>query len=136
METFESNNPKSFYAIRCKLADLKKIAGRNYYEYYVGPFTVIIYTYELPDTPPAEPDFILKHKTVSVVVNEKTKSEVTSLINLRDDPRFKDYLPIQYDVIESPNGRLNLSDGRNMPIPYLCELICYLHRLSNLTAFM
>jgi hypothetical protein len=136
MDTFEDDHPKNIYVIRRKLAGLQKVPGRSHYEMDIGNFTVVIYTYQILDTPPPEPDSIVMHKEVSVVLNERTKAGITSSVSLRDDTRFKTYEPIQYNVITTPSGSINLSDGQNMPITHLCELIRYLHRLSNLTAFM
>ena len=135
METFEEDDPKNIYVNRRNLGLLKRVSGRKYFEYKIGYFTVIIYTYEAPEPPPTDPDNILTHQTVSVVVNEKTKDGISSSIHLREDSRFKDYKPIQYDIIQTPTGSFNLSDGRGMPITHLCELIRYLNRLYNLTAF-
>ncbi len=135
MDTFEDDNPKNIYVIMRKLADLKPINGTRW-EYVVGRFIVNIYPYEIGDVPPGQVDTPVRHEKVSVVVNETTKSGVTSSVSLRDDPRFKNYEPIQYNVMVTPNGKINLSNGDNMPILHLCELIRYLHRLSNLTAFM
>ncbi len=127
---------KNIYVIRHKLASLKSIRGNGHYEYPVGSFIVHIYLYDIQDTPSVEKSAILAQEKVSIVLNETTKSGITSSISIRDDSRFKNYEPIQYNVIESPNGRINLSNGDNIPILHLCELIRYLHRLSNLTAFM
>jgi hypothetical protein len=131
----KEENQKNIYVIRHKLAALKPEGGR-YYQYHVGNYTLHIYTYAIQDVPVREETNLLKYEKVSVVLNETTKSGVTSNISLRDDPQFKNYEPIQYDIIETPNGKINLSNGDNMPIGYLCELIRYLHRLSNLTAFL
>lgn len=134
MDTFEDDNPKNIYVIRRKLAALKPVRG--HYEYYVGGYTVHIYTYAIQDVPDDHEINLLDYQTLNVVLNETTKSGVTSSISLRDDPQFKNYEPIQYNRIETPNGIINLSNGENMPITQLCELIRYLHRLSNLKAFM
>ena len=125
---------KNIYVIRHKLAELKPSHGR--YEYTVGRFTVSMYTYDMQDTPQAPADNILKYKTVNVVVNETTVGGATSSVSIRDDSRFKNYEPIQYNVVKTPTGCVNISNGDAMPILHLCELIRYLHRLSNLTAFM
>lgn len=127
---------KNIYVIRRKLAELKSIRGNGHYEYPVGRFVVHIYLYDIQDTPSVEKSAILAQEKVSIVLNETTKSGVTSSVSIRDDSRFKNYEPIQYNVIQSPGGKINLSNGDNMPILHLCELIRYLHRLSNLTAFM
>jgi len=125
---------KNIYIIRRKLSELKAINGSRW-EYAVGNFVVNMYPYEIGDVPRGQLDSPVRHEKLSVVVNEKTKSGSVSSISLRDDSRFKNYEPIQYDVIETPSGKINVSNGDNMPILHLCELIRYLHRLSNLTAF-
>jgi len=128
---------KNIYVIKHKLGELKPCPGRgDRWEYSVGNFNVVIFAYDIGDVPPNQMDSILRFEKVDVVLNESTKDGTISSVSLRDDPRFKSYEPIQYNVIESPGGRLNLSNGNGMPILYLCELIRYLHRLSNLTAFM
>lgn len=128
---------KNIYVIRHKLGELKPCAGRgDRWEYPVGNFTVVIFAYDIGDTPPPQMDSLLRFDKVEIVLNERTKDGAVSSVSIRDDSRFKNYEPIQYNVIESPGGRINLSDGHGMPIPHLCELIRYLHRLSNLTAFM
>lgn len=137
METFEEDNPKNIYVIRRRLAALQPVRNKGHYEYHVGIYTVHIYTYEIQDVPTREEDNLLKYDKLHVVLNQTSKSGVTSSISLRDDPLFKNYEPIQYSAITTPTGGvINLSDGENMPIGHLCELIRYLHRLSNLTAFM
>jgi len=135
MDTFEDDNPKNLYVIKRKLAELKLLVGSRW-EYVVGNFTVVIFPYEIGDVPPGQLDTPVRHEKLSVVLNEKNKAGITSSVSLRDDPRFKDYEPIQYNVIDSPGGKINLSNGDNMPLINLCELIRYLHRLSGLTAFM
>lgn len=135
MDTFEDDNPKNIYVIKRKLADLKPI-GNHRWEFVVGNFSIFIYPYETGDVPPGQIDTPVRHDKLNVILNEKTKTNVVSSVSLRDDPRFKNYEPIQYNVIETPNGKINLSNGDNMPLLQLCELIRYLYRLSNLTAFM
>jgi hypothetical protein len=125
---------KNIYVIRHKLAELKPSHGR--YEYSVGRFTVHMYTYDMQDVPSEPANNILRYQTVNVVLNETTVSGITSSVSIRDDSRFKNYEPIQYNVIKTPTGCVNISNGDSMPMLHLCELIRYLHRLSNLTAFM
>jgi hypothetical protein len=127
---------KNIYVIRHKLAELMKSPNQSHYSYRVGRFALSIFTYKIQDEPPVEPDSILRHKTVSIVLNETTVSGATSSVSIRDDSRFKNYEPIQYNIIKTPSGCVNISNGDAMPILHLCELIRYLHRLSNLTAFM
>lgn len=133
----KEENAKNIYVIRHKLGGLKPVAGRSdRWEYAVGNFIVVMYCYDIQETPPSQIDNPLKHTHLDVILNEYKKDGTGNKVSLRDDPRFKNYEPIQYNVIESPGGRLNLSNGDKMPVPHLCELIRYLHRLSNLTAFM
>lgn len=135
MDTFEDDNPKNIYVIRRKLAALKIVRG--HWEYPVGNYTLHIYSYAMQDVPGSVEELnVLNCETVNVVLNATTKSGTTSSISLRDDPLFKNYEPIQYNVLETPGGKINLSNGDNMPIAHLCELIRYLHRLSDLKAFL
>lgn len=128
---------KNIYVIRHKLGELRPCAGRSdRWEYRVGNFNVVIYAYEMGDVPPKKMESLLRYDKVNVVLNEFNKGGAGSFVSLRDDPRFKNYEPIQYDIIPTPSGKINISNGDNMPILQLCELIRYLYRLSNLTAFM
>lgn len=130
----EEENPKNIDVIRRKLAALKVVRG--HYEYHVGGYTLHMYIHGIQDVPP-EGEMNLSHaERINVVLNETTKSGITSSISLRDDPLFKNYEPIQYNVITTPSGKINLSTGDSMPFACVCELIRYLHRLSDLKAFM
>jgi hypothetical protein len=134
---FIMENIKNIYVIKRKLSELKKRAGYNDYIYYVGQFIVHIYTNSIQDPGSLDPnDCITKYDKVDITLLESSKNNQNSTINLRDDSRFKSYRPIIYSFFDGPNGIVNFSDGREMPIINLCELIKYLHRLSNLTAFM
>lgn len=130
----KEENSKNIYVIRRKLSTLKR-SSRSHFEYKIGIFTLNIFTHNNSSEPTDSPN-LLDYEKVYVLLNETSKSGIVSTVSIRDDNRFKNYKPIQYNVIETPNGTINLSDGDNMPIVHLCELISYLHRLSNLTAFM
>lgn len=137
MET-EEDNLKNVYVIKQKLAELKPITantGRRFI-YYVGEsFTVNI---DLNDGIYDPDDRITKHGDVNIFVYENlrillsdgTYKNTQYYLNLDSDPRFKNYKPIQYH--EFPWCNI----GKHIPIMYLCELIKYLHRLSNLSAFI
>jgi len=131
-----NENTRNAYIIRRKLAELKP-HNNTMYRYFVGHFEVQIYPHEIQDIRPHEKlaDNLLKYKTVHVTLWEEGKKSGQQIVRLLDDPRFKNYEPIQYDVHTTPSGKLNFSNGDRMPIPYLCELIKYLYRLSNLSAF-
>jgi hypothetical protein len=134
----QPENNKNIYVIRHKLNDLKRLPWSNRYELQVGPFVVKIFPDGHGD--PTQHQYITQYEEVDVGVYEPYRSDdgttLEQLLSLRDDPRFKNYRPIQYNVIETSNGSINLSDGNKMPIHHLCELIRYLYRLANLTAFM
>jgi hypothetical protein len=128
-------------AIRTQLGTMKKVPGRDHYEWKVGRFTLHIFT--SPRSFRTD-ESILRYETVDVNVNEfitRAMSSadgtmfLTNWISIREDEPFKNYEPIQYNIVCTPNGRVNLSDGTDMPIQHLCELIHYLYRLSKLTAF-
>lgn len=134
---FIMENVKNIYVIKRKLSELKKRAGYNDYVYYVGHFILHIYTNSIQDPGSLDPnDCITKYDKVDVSLLESSKNNQNVIVGLRDDSRFKNYRPIIYSFFDGANGIVNLSDGREMPIINLCELIKYLHRLSNLTAFM
>jgi hypothetical protein len=141
----KEENAKNIYVIKHKLGGLTRGPRENHFEWSIGHFVVRIYPKEIQDLtspylflPPkqgqavSKPDCILQYEKVDVHVEEEFPNSPPSYINLSTDKRFKDYKPIQYNVVRD----INLSDGRGMPIIHLCELIRYLHRLSNLTAFL
>lgn len=133
----KEENSKNIYVIRHKLGELKKMPGRDHYEWQIGPFVVKIFTAKHGDP---SPDFITRCEKVNVQLYERSKKDDQTLeytIHLNDDSRFKNYKPIMYNTYQSPTGNtINFGDGRDMPLLHLCKLIRYLHRLANLTAFM
>lgn len=140
----QEENAKNIYVIKHKLGGLTRGPREDHFEWQIGHFLVKIYPREIQDLesaylslPPLSkkrpsPDCILKYNQVDVHVEESFPQSPPSWISLNQDPRFKSYKPIQYNVVRD----INLSDGKSMPILQLCELIRYLHRLSNLTAFV
>lgn len=127
---------RSSYVIRRKLAELK--FNGSHYRYFVGNFEVKIFPHEIQDVRPQEKlaDNLMKYKTVDVTLWEENKRNERQIVRLLNDSRFCNYEPIQYNVINTPNAKINSSNGDNMPIFYLCELIKYLHKLSKLSAFV
>jgi hypothetical protein len=83
--------------------------------------------------PISEDDTVVKHKVVDVDLFEMHRrldnKRIAIYIDLETDNRFKNYKPIKYHELPG------YSHGINMPIDYLCELIKYLHKLTNLVAF-
>lgn len=124
-------------AIRQKLGDLKKAPGQNHFEYYVGKFKINIWLNKIQEpTDDNDNDNILSHDKVDVDLHEVSnrQDQLYNWVYLNTDSRFKDYAPIQYNWI--PNLWQQRANGEAMPIHHLCELIKYLDRLSNLSAFM
>lgn len=77
-------------------------------------------------------DCITDYPIVDVTLSEKMRisaypNEAYVIINLEKDLRFKGYSPIKYKEFEG------LSNGQEMPIAHLCELIKYLYRLNKLS---
>lgn len=127
-----NDNVKNLYIIRRKLAELKK-GNASYFSYYVGKFKVAIWTDRILEHSSPDDDNIMKHSIVDVNLQEvhrKDNHQLYEYVELERDERFKNYQPIKYKEYSG------MSNGQQMPINQLCELIKYLHRLSNLTAFM
>lgn len=130
----ETNN---LYVIRRRLAELVKPPGGSCFHYYVGNFIVKIFTDRVQDHVFHGPDDrITRHDIVDIILVEIKRfvggngATTEEFIGLEQDSRFKNYQPIKYAEWAG------YSHGREMPIHHLCELIKYLHRLSNLSAFM
>lgn len=122
------DNVKNIYVIKQNLSNLKRTKYGDF-KYAVGNrFLLTIFTNRIQEPPSSGIyDRITHHKTVDVVVDEYNNRNGTSdRIHLNHDSRFKDYEPIKYE---------NSWNGEGMPILQLCELIKYLHRLNNLSAF-
>ncbi len=153
MENWEDENPKNIYVIGRKLATYAMLPGEEKWVMPIGNFELHI-NIRLDDIfklTNSRPYNVAKRSVVrdcKITDFEKfnvdlfeyhSKDDLSSMdyIYLNQDSRFKNYQPIQYDVIETPTGgRLNQSDGKKIPLLHLMELIRLLHRLSNLTAFL
>lgn len=141
MERFEDENPKNIYVIRRNLSNLKRWEGEQGWQLpHIGNFRlkVQLTPEEYWVYKDKKDDSLIAHERVDVYLYEVSKSSNTEqFIDLRTDPRFKNYEPIFYNILETPSGtQINQGDGRNMPQVQLYELIRLLIRLSNLTAFM
>jgi len=128
-----NDNTNNLYIIKRRLAELKRSKFYPNYQYYVGRFKVYIHCNYNSDNPDIK---LLNCNQFDVGVYELERYDVPTHLDLRIDARFSSYKPIMYNYFEGPNGIVNFSDGLDMPLVNLCELIKYLHRLSNLTAFM
>lgn len=130
---------KNIYLIKHKLGELKRVPFTSYFEWRIGPFGIKMWTGRFGDYESEPPQYLTLCSEIDVQIYEilrENNKECERFVNLQADPRFCNYKPIQYDVIKTPNGEINRSDGNDMPITYVCELIRYLYRLANLTAFL
>ena len=125
---------KNIYSIKHALSELKPIIHSksvykhelivNSYRYYCGDFILYIETRSHTTN-----DRITKHEFLKVDLYESASPpKLEKYIQIMSDPRFCNYEPIQYE-----DARLIY--GNQMPILILCELIKYLHRLSNISIF-
>lgn len=126
-----NENTKNLYIIRRRLAERVQRPGIPFFDYFVGNFLIKIKT-RAPHGNSS--DRITFHDILDVSLSEEMRysngNPYDAPIDLERDSRFKSYQPIKYHEISG------YSSGREMPINHLCELIIYLHRLSNLSAFM
>ncbi len=141
MNVFE-DNPKNIYVIKHRLGELKKHPSDTCFHYYVGDFIVKIFTHQIQEVNDAaimaqSEDCLTKHDKVDVNLYEwQRRSKVShetryeTMLNMDQDPRFKDYAPIKHGA-----QYMRPETGVGMPLLNLCELIKYLHRLSNLAVF-
>jgi hypothetical protein len=148
MENWEDEFEKNIYVIKRKLTTYRMLPGEGQWTFNIGSFTLNVklvsddywkVTNHGNDRPKLSEARIIDFEKFDVDLYEKKRKDddVAAYVYLTRDPRFKDHLPIQYDVIETPTGgRLNMSEGKNMPQLQLMELMRLLHRLSNLTAFL
>jgi hypothetical protein len=136
MEDFNENT-KNLYVVRRRLAELTKHPGGSCFYYYIGNFILKIFTDRVQEHSVYDPeDRITKHEVVDISLVEVKRfiggqgATTEECVYLEHDSRFKNYTPIKY------SEWAGYSAGREMPINHLCELVKYLHRLSNLSAFM
>ena len=130
-----NENTRNLYIIRRRLSERTKRPGMNYFDYYVGNFLVKIHPDRIQEHKDYGPDDRITHHDILDVSLYEFKrhqdgSSYETYIDLEKDSRFKNYQPIKYKEYAG------YSNGQEMPINHLCELIKYLHRLSNLSAFL
>lgn len=127
---------KNLYIIRRRLAELTKKPGASCFHYYVGHFIVKIFTDRVQEHNNQKTDERVTHydivdiNLIEIVRIDNTETNTEKFINLEADDRFKNYQPIKYSEFSG------YSYGDKIPIKNLCELIKYLHRISNLSAFL
>lgn len=138
MEDYAKDNEKNLFVIKQKLSEIQLRPGESCYHFYVDTnFIIKIWTKTVKDNylyVDLKNDRITLHDKVHVNLYEMKRysgdSRVETYIDLEKDDRFKDYKPIKYHQLSG------YSSGDHMPVITLCELIKYLYRLSNLTAFL
>lgn len=128
-----NDNTRNLYIIKRRLAERKREGSYGpYWTYYVGNFIVEITPFNNKNIY----DSVVQYECLNVSLFEETKPKLSPMdklvtnykknIYLLNDPRF-----INYEPLKKSEG-LN---GIGMPLVTLCELIKYLHRLSNLNVF-
>lgn len=130
-----NENTRNLYIIRRRLSERTKRPGMHYFDYYVGNFLVKIDPNRIQEHKDWGPDDRITHHDILDVSLYEFKRHTDggsyeTYIDLEKDSRFKTYQPIKYKEFAG------YSTGQEMPINHLCELIKYLHRLSNLSAFL
>jgi hypothetical protein len=133
MEDFNEET-RNIYVIKRRLAERRKQPFETHFTYYVRDFVVKIFTSRHKDYVDFGPDdSIVHHQVLDVNLYEEKRDtkgvKTESPINLERDSRFKGYAPIKYTAYPG------YSNGQEMPLINLCELIKYLHRLSELAIF-
>lgn len=131
---FINEYTNNIYIIKRRLSELKRAGIYTCFRYCVGDFVLKIFTAEsYPLKEPFQDKNILQYQAVDINLYEYKRLNNGILaeqpVNLDSDIRFKDYKPIKYIV------PMNSLPWRHMPIIKLCELIKYLHKLTNLAAF-
>lgn len=128
-----NDNIKNLYIIKKKLSDVKIHPSHGYFKYYVGD-SFLVKMFPGKQFPiPREYVSQYQRLDVSVYSLVKDKKDPNLLneiqVHIENDPRFKNYKPIQYADHSWNNN------GHRMPILHLCELIKHLYRLANLEIF-
>lgn len=128
-----NDNVKFPYVIRRRLGDLRSVDSALRWEYWIdNKFQVCLFGDRIQDPREAAPNSAPTHfQTLDVNVYDIKRDEsgeTKTYINLVTDSRFYNYQPIKY----KQHGH---SDGDDMPLHVVCELIAYLHTISKLSAF-
>lgn len=139
---------KNIYIIRRKLSTYRMLPGERDWIFNIGDFQLVVrlttddywkITNHGNNLKALETARIIDLDKVNVDLYEGSKRDpsLRNYVYINRDPRFKNHIPIQYDVIQTPTGGriTHNSDGKDMPILHLCELIKHLYRLSNLAVF-
>lgn len=142
--------PPSIEHIREYLKHWQVKKNSTFYELGVGRYLIRVWTptsksHNFRDEA-LKHDRISIHPTVDVHLIELHKhpnqdslpydGTIEVHLDLREVEPFKSNQDLWYKTFRSPNGLINLGNGDDMPVTQLCELIRFLHRLSNLSAFM
>jgi len=131
-----NENTRNLYVIKRLLSARERRPGCSYWDYYVGDFVVKIHADRIQEHAPIiAGDRITNYATLDVNLHEMQWDSAKThkyeqYVDLERDSRFKNHKPIKYKEYQG------YSNGQEMPLIHLCELIKYLYRLSNLTAFL
>jgi hypothetical protein len=121
---------KTIEEVKKELLSLKVEYGKDRVTYIVNDrfyLTIVPYKYDYYHS-----NMISDYGCFNVYLTEAKKmfeGRVHTFIRLEDDYRFKNHKPIKYHELPG------YSSGDDMPLEHLCELIKYLYRLCDLSAF-
>lgn len=131
-------NLNNSYLVRRRLATIRKLPGDACYFLLIGDFVIRMYTNAEYSDPPNKELPLVSYERVTVEVWENSESDpkIRSVgyrkqVQLWHDYRFAEY----YKELKYTNNEHNWKNGILMPLPVVCDLIKYVDRIVELTAF-
>lgn len=128
----KEENAKNIYVIKHKLSELKRRNNdpSSPFIWEIGAYVLYIYT---PDAYDPQKDFVWVPTKLYITQHDQVKISLSELVNRYDNHNTS--IPISLDS-DPRLKNFNLKIGGTITIIQLCELIRYLHRLSNLAVFL
>ncbi len=141
-------NLNNSYLVKRRLATLRKLPGDKCYHLKVGDFHIRLFTNADYSNPPnKELPRVTDYKNVTLEIWEDVSSYDTkrtsywesvkggigkrAKVELSKDYRFADY----YSECKYTKDEWDWQQGRLMPISVICDIIKYVDRIVELTAF-
>jgi hypothetical protein len=123
------DNINNVYVIKRNLAILKRLDPEGHFEYSVGNFILKIFTHRVGSQPiDNKNDRVTFYDKVDVNLYEKING-LANYIKVFSDTRFSSCPAIHFEGS-------NFYDLNGLPLINLCELIKFLCKISNLSAFL
>ena len=124
------DNVNNIYVIKRNLAILKRFEPEGHFEYTVGKFILKIFTHRVGSSPTSNKnDRITSYEKVDVNLYEKNGTDIFDYIKPYNDSRLLNCPAINFEGS-------NFYDLSGIPVINLCELIKFLYKISNLSAFL